>query len=200
MKKSVFFNLDGTLTSNVPYQEITENILVENGVSDEKIDPWKYYELFFENFENLDENPYNSAFREYVKEFDLGLDPNLLGSEYKRRELAHVEPAEGLYKVLEDLEQKYEMGIITDGISSLQEKKIEKIAVKDFFSTILISYRDGGNKEDLEIFTRAEIEHEDSGQYLYISHKDKDIASADAAGWKTAQKRIPELRNYPITF
>ena len=200
MEKAVFFNLDGTLTTEVPYQRITENLLMDRGVDEDKIDPWSYYELFFNRFEDLDSDPYSMGFTDYVQEFELDLDPHELGSEYKERELAYVNPAGGIFEVLSRLEQDYQLGIITDGVVDLQEKKIDKIGVRDIFSSILISYRDGGNKDNLEIFEVAENQQEEIEDYLYISHKDKDIEAAESARWETLQMRIPELTGDPLDF
>ena len=200
MEKAVFFNLDGTLTTEVPYQEITEEILLNRGVNEDNIDSWRYYELFFDRFENLDNDPYVAAFADYIQEFDLDLNPQNLGSEYKERELNHVESANGIFEVLDGLKHDYELGIITDGIVDLQERKINKIGVQELFSPILISYRDGGNKEELEIFKVAEEAHEKIDDYLYISHKDKDIASATNAEWKTFQGRIPKVKDASLDF
>lgn len=184
--------MDETLTKKVPYQQITEAILEDKGVGEEKIDTWRYHDLFFSQFNSMTDNPYISAFSEYFEEFNINLDPEQIGEEYKRRELEAVEPQDSLYSGLEELSREYKLGIVTDGVPSLQQRKIEKLEIKEFMDMVVISHDFEALKASRKPFEHVE-KNLDAESYTYVSHKDKDIKAAEEAGWSSIDACFGEL-------
>jgi len=58
-------------------------------------------------------------------------------------------------KVLDELKEKYKLGIITNGDGIQQRQKIEKTNIKNYFSEIIISSELGISKPDKKIFEIA---------------------------------------------
>jgi len=93
-------------------------------------------------------------------------------------------PEDGLIEVMEYLAPKYKLGLVTNGLISIQSKKIDAIGVRDRFQTILISEAVGVNKPNRAIFLLAcKNLGVDAAQSVFIGdHYDNDVQGAVQAG------------------
>ncbi|MCP4180394.1 MAG: HAD family hydrolase [bacterium] len=82
----------------------------------------------------------------------------------------------------------YKLGLVTNGCSVWQRRKIESLNIKCFFKSIKISEEEGIGKPDPEIFKRCMTElNVTPKQSIYIGdHPIYDMKAADAIGMKTA--------------
>ncbi len=66
-----------------------------------------------------------------------------------------TQPMPKLHEVLEELKKKYKLGIITNGFSKVQRRKISLVGIEDYFETIIISQEEKMEKPDARIFLAA---------------------------------------------
>ena len=87
----------------------------------------------------------------------------------------------------------FTLGLITNGSVGMQSRKLESLALRPLFDTVLISDAEGVHKPDPEIFRRAlERLGVDAAQACYVgNHPDVDVAGARAAGVKAIWRRDP---------
>ena len=64
-------------------------------------------------------------------------------------------PENGLFDILEYLAMKYKLGLVTNGLISVQNSKISALGIKDYFQAIIISEAVGVNKPNNGIFLLA---------------------------------------------
>ncbi len=112
----------------------------------------------------------------------------------ERSELAVAHYVSDRYRGLELFEESIEIvmlvkqhadvGMITNGPSEIQRKKIEHLAIADLFQFILVSEEEGVWKPDPEIFERAlAITGAEPSEAVYVGDSpEHDIAGARAAG------------------
>jgi len=91
-----------------------------------------------------------------------------------------AEPMEGLYELLVYLRSKsVKMAIVTNGSSHMQNTKIDKLKIREYMSSIIISEEVGMRKPDPGIFLRALSEMNSSSKTaLYVG----DNPSIDVIG------------------
>jgi FMN phosphatase YigB (HAD superfamily) len=185
----IYFNLDLTLTEmDRSFDECLEDTLRELGVPEEKIEPERYSEIFFEFFEDMAPEPRKKAFREYLEEKDIEESPEEVSSIYKRKELDAVKPVEGLSDVLEQLSDDLELGVITAGTKELQRKKLEKLGLEKLFEDVMITYEEGKSKKEIleDLEKRA----------IYISNAESDIEKARDAGIRWIKSDLSKPENF----
>jgi putative hydrolase of the HAD superfamily len=98
----------------------------------------------------------------------------------------------GMKKGLARLEkQGFALGIITNGRSPFQEKNIQALGIEDYFSTILVSEKEGIKKPEAAIFQRAaaNLGVPVQGAVYVGDHPEADIADAKKAGMKAIWKK-----------
>ena len=87
------------------------------------------------------------------------------------------------------------LGLITNGSVRMQSRKLECLALRPLFDTILISEAEGIHKPDRRIFGRA-LEHLNTapGRAVFVGDDpDVDIAGARAAGMHAIWRRDPQV-------
>lgn len=90
----------------------------------------------------------------------------------------------GVHDVLPKLKQKYKLGIITNGYSSVQRDKISTIGIGSYFDDIIVSEEAGFGKPDSRIF-QLSCSNLKVGpkEMVYVGdHYTNDIAGAAKAG------------------
>jgi putative hydrolase of the HAD superfamily len=89
-------------------------------------------------------------------------------------------------------ERRLKLGLITNGPTSWQERKITSMGIAPLFDTILISGSEGIEKPDPRIFTRAlERCSVPAAEAIFVGdHPDADIGGAKAAGLRPVWKRM----------
>lgn len=84
-----------------------------------------------------------------------GVDPFQLNQELMD-EMAEVsQPLEGVMDVLNALYGKVKMGIITNGFTHLQQKRLQKTQTEKFFEMVVVSEQIGVAKPDRKVFDYA---------------------------------------------
>ncbi|MBE5877112.1 MAG: HAD family hydrolase [Lachnospiraceae bacterium] len=169
MKKWLFFDLGSTLLdeSDCTEYRILDMLKQENAPSRTAI-VQKMKECAFKG-----KMPYKDTAREF------GLEtiqwPTHLEKMYK-----------GVPKILEQLQNKYWLGIIANQSEGTEERLI-KFGIRDYFKVILSSAEEGVAKPDLEIYRRAleRAECIPENAYMIGDRLDNDIEPAAKLGMST---------------
>ena len=87
------------------------------------------------------------------------------------------------------------LGLITNGSVRMQSRKLECLALRPLFDTILISEAEGVHKPDRRIFDRAlERLNTDPARAVFVGDDpDVDVAGARAAGMHAIWRRDPHV-------
>lgn len=165
----LFFDLDHTLwdfklNSRETLSELFHELrLQEHGVRD--------VEAFIETYEEVNDEKW-AAYRAGTIDKET-LRKTRFSSTLKRFEVEHPEMSHhmeveyikrsphktrlfpGTLEVLGQLQEKYEMHIITNGFSEVQDIKMSKSGLKPFFKSVISSEMVGVNKPDPKIFLHA---------------------------------------------
>jgi putative hydrolase of the HAD superfamily len=147
-------------------------------------DLWHKYSLQLTTKEELRYLRFHKAFLHF-KYDDLELSHHwaneyLMISPYK----THL--IEGTLEVLDYLQDKYELHIITNGFKEVQHIKLHACNLYPYFKNIIISEEHGFNKPDLKIFELAQSLSNSSHQECVMigDNFDTDIMGALNANWK----------------
>ncbi len=162
----IFFDLDHTLwdfekNSALTFQEIlpASNITVDFNMFIKTYIPinfsyWKKYRLeqvtkhelkylrLKETFDALDYNVNDDVIHHLSEEYILKL-PN------------YNNLFEGTFEILEYLQSKYQLHIITNGFEEIQTKKMEKSGISKFFNEVITSESVGVKKPNPKVFEYA---------------------------------------------
>jgi len=145
---------------------------------------WHQYHLNKTTKEELRYQRFYQTFQEF-NYHDISLakkwaDSYLTISPYK----THL--IEGTIDILNYLNSKYDLHIITNGFKEVQHIKLEESNLKNYFKEIIISEEHGFNKPDLQIFELAEEKAKASkSECIMIGDNfDTDIKGALNANWK----------------
>jgi putative hydrolase of the HAD superfamily len=87
------------------------------------------------------------------------------------------------------------LGLITNGSVRMQSGKLDCLALRPMFDTVLISDEEGISKPDPGIFRRAlERLNTNAAQAVFVGdHPDIDVAGARAAGMRAIWRRDPSV-------
>jgi 2-haloacid dehalogenase len=94
-------------------------------------------------------------FRRFADVKQYNGDPQELSEYYLTALGKGAFPLEGATELLEQLKGKYPMGVITNGLTKVQEARFRALKYEDIFDALLISEKEGVSKPDVEIFKRA---------------------------------------------
>lgn len=180
---AIYFDLDGTLIS---YPKDFRSLFDEAlgfRVDDEVYD--LYVDELFSNLENLVENPYFKAFKEIRDQFGLEINPEEVAEEYISVELNATELNGNLFDFLKIMSKNHKIGILTNGATEVQAKKIDRHGISDFVDEVIISNDVGVRKPNEAIFELAK-KNLDSEEHIYIGDTfEEDIKPASETGFKT---------------
>jgi len=193
MIESVIFDLDGTL--------LDRDASVEQFVSVQ-------YDRLTEYLDHIPKNDYIARFIELdchghlwkdkvyqalVSEFAIeGMSWESLLEDYEIRFQYHCVPFPFLSETLNGLkQQRYLLGIITNGRDQFQARAIDGLGIRDYFDAILISEVEQVRKPQAEIFQRAmdRLGVSAFDSVFVGDHPEADIAGAKGAMMKTVWKR-----------
>ena len=91
-------------------------------------------------------------------------------------------------RVLESMDKKHRLCMITNGPPDWQREKLEKLSISEYFEEIIVSGEIGHHKPSPKIFnemTRRMVV--EPSEIIYIGNDyRKDIVGANGVGWKTA--------------
>jgi putative hydrolase of the HAD superfamily len=93
---------------------------------------------------------------------------------------------EGCIEALEHLKSRYSLHIITNGFKEIQNIKLTKSGIRDYFRNVIISEEHGLSKPDEKIFRLAEtLASGQKSECLMIGDNyESDIEGSLNAGWK----------------
>jgi putative hydrolase of the HAD superfamily len=193
MKKSVLFDLDGTLLDRdasvkqfiaVQYDRLHAHL--------SSISKTDYTNRFIE----LDCHGYvwkDKVYQDLIAEFKIErITWQALLNDYEKQFQFHCLPFPSLIEMLNTLKQQgYLLGIISNGRGEFQTKAISGLGIQDYFDVTLISEIEGIRKPATEIFhraiTRLGVSAQDS---VFVGdNPDADILGAKSAGLRTIWKR-----------
>ena len=164
--KHIFFDLDHTLwdfdkNSGLTFQKIFDLHEINVGLNDflEVYEPinFKYWKLFREEKVNKPKLRYGRL-KDAFDAIDFFVEDNLidqLSEDYITYLTTFNNVFEGTYDILDYLESKYDLHIITNGFEEAQSKKIEKANLQSYFKTVTNSEMAGVKKPNPKIFNHA---------------------------------------------
>ncbi|HWB61992.1 MAG TPA: YjjG family noncanonical pyrimidine nucleotidase [Chitinophagales bacterium] len=167
--KHIFFDFDHTLwdfetNSTLALQQIfSENALAERGIASFEKFHYKYQPIndrYWARYHHgiVDKEQVRvGRFYDTLKEF--GIDDSQLAEKMAEAYITISPKMTALFpdaiEVLQYLQQKYTMHLITNGFAEVQWIKIENSGLKPFFEHIIISEEVGTQKPDKAIFELA---------------------------------------------
>jgi putative hydrolase of the HAD superfamily len=195
MIRAVFFDLDGTLYDR--------DALVRRVVSDQ-YDTFQHAlgsiskDKFLKRVTELDDHGYGDKPALYAKiaaEWDLapGVADHLVASFWSLYERG-CELSDDTRITLHTLRKwGMKLGVITNGSTEWQRRKLDSLGITSWFDTVLISEAEGVRKPDAEIFhralTRCGVEASDA---IFVGdNPDADVGGSLAAGLRAAWKSVP---------
>jgi len=206
--KHVFFDLDHTLwdfdkNSGLTFKKIFElnNINIELGTFLKVYEPinLKYWKLYREERVSKPDLRYGR-----LKEaFDT------LGVSVKDDMINHLSEAyidylttfnhlfEGAIEILEYLQYKYHLHIITNGFEEAQERKLQNSKIRSYFKTVTNSEMVGVKKPNPKIFNYAlnSAEANPNESIMIGDSLEADIAGAQKVGMRTIHFDYKDVHN-----
>lgn len=183
--RAVYFDCDGTLlTLDCSYDALFEAACDAVGVDATAEAQAAYGEAFFAAFEEFEPDPYRAGMAAAVEAEGLDADPEALAAAYVDAEVAESTPADGARDALEAFDgADAALGVLTNGVTSVQRRKLEAAGLFDRFDAYLPSYEVGAHKPDPEIFAAAR-ERLDAAAYVYVGDSlEHDARPARDAGF-----------------
>jgi putative hydrolase of the HAD superfamily len=185
--KAVIFDLDNTLVDRTA----TFNSFARS-FTDTYFQHITSREELVKRIIELDEDGYkekNAMFKELLTELPWSSKPELteLLHFYEEKYVEQALLMDDAREVLRYVREKYKTGLITNGKTSVQYGKLDRLQLRSSFDVIVVSEEAGIKKPDSRIF---EIAAEQLGlnpeECVYIGdHPVNDIEGAAAAGMKT---------------
>ncbi len=193
MVKSVLFDLDDTLLDrNTSIDKFIEAQYDRLIVHLNHISKTDYVTRFIE----LDCHGYvwkDRVYQDLVLEFAIdSISWQALLEDYETQFQFYCVPFPFLTETLINLkQQKYLLGIVTNGLGHIQNRSLKGLGIRDYFDVILISEIEQVRKPQPEIFQRAinrlGVTAQDS---VFIGdHPEADIKGAKNVGMKAIWKR-----------
>ncbi|WP_049981901.1 HAD family hydrolase [Halolamina rubra] len=183
--RAVYVDCDGTLlTLDCSYDALFERACEAAGVDATAEAQAAYGEAFFAAFESFDPEPYRAGMAAAVEAGGLDADPADLAAAYVDAEVGASTPAEGAGEALDALDgPDSALGVLTNGVSAVQRRKLESSGLFDRFDAYLPSYEVEAHKPDPAVFDAAR-ERLDADEYVYVGDSmEHDARPARAAGF-----------------
>jgi putative hydrolase of the HAD superfamily len=187
--KAILFDLDRTLHDRdssvlrfLKAQHQSLNELHETEVPPSYID--RFIELECKGYVWKDK-----VYSQLAEEFSLPLSPSELLQDYLTGFHRHCLEMEGTSRLLPFIKKAgLKVGMITNGMTDVQNNTIDALGIRPHFDTIIISEEAGIKKPDSRIFTMAaEALGVSPSDCLYVGdHYENDVAASRKAGMKAA--------------
>jgi len=114
---------------------------------------------------------------------------------------AHVD---GAIPVIKELSRKYQLGVVSNGFTDVQYRKLEAMGLRDLFVCVVLSEEIGIRKPDPRIFLRAALLlHRQPQECLYVGDSyANDVIGAKNAGMRAcwlnrAEVKMPDEKTKP---
>ncbi len=130
-------------------------------------------------------------FAELIAAINLDADPEAMGADFVDGLAHNGELYPGAIELLDELagDQNITLGLVTNGIGSVQRTRLDRLDLNKYFSAVAISGELGTAKPDAEIFRLifAELGEPDRARSLMVGDSlSSDIAGGVAASIDTA--------------
>ena len=176
--KVLIFDADGTLFDfeKSEFSALKKAFLKFNLFFDKNVHLGYYKKLNFEIWSEFEDGKISAEdlkqerFRRYNEQFNLGIDPILFSDAYLEYLSEAAFLLDGAEELLTELSNKFEMILLTNGLTRVQNKRFEKAKMSRFFKKIIISEEVGFKKPQKEIFELAlnDIQHNNKNDILMI--------------------------------
>lgn len=183
----VLFDADETLFSFNSYLGLT-SMLKRYGIEFTRED----YEAFqavnkplWVAYQNNEITAQDIQTRRFAKlSAQTGIDALQLNQELMAEMALVSKPLDGVTAMLEQLYGKVKMGIITNGFTELQQKRLANTHTEKFFEIVVVSEQIGAAKPDRQVFDHAFtlMEQEDKTKVLMVG----DTLASDVLGGNNA--------------
>ncbi|NHX37103.1 MULTISPECIES: HAD family hydrolase [Halolamina] len=183
--RAVYVDCDGTLlTLDCAYDALFERACESVGVDATPDAQAAYSERFLEAFSEFRPNPYRAGMAAAVGTGGIDADPEALAAAYVDAEVEASVSAEGARDALDALEgADTALGVLTNGVTAVQRRKLEAAGLFDRFDAYLPSYEVGAHKPDPAIFDAAR-DRLDAEEYVYVGDSlEHDARPAREAGF-----------------
>lgn len=211
MIKAVLFDLDGTLYDR---DRLAAALFAEQYATFESDLATVSYERYLRDVQAMDEHGHGdkeAGYRALVRAW--GLDHALaerLVAHFWESYYGHCHLAADVRHTLDELRGRgLKLGIITNGTSVRQRRKITALGLEQWFDTMLVSEEEGVRKPDAEIFRRALVRCEAAPREAVFvgDHPIADVEGAHRAGlvavwkfvpyWQPVVAAAPSIRSLP---
>ena len=199
--RHIFFDLDDTLWDfERNSKEVLEQLYQEYGLKSKlgadfhefhsayrskNTEFWKRYNSGEIDKQYLRNNRFHETFKLFGhNDYEENLS---ITQQYLERAPHGKHLKEGAIEILELLQKKFSLHIITNGFAEVQDIKLNGSPLRPYFKNIIISESHGVNKPQTAIFRIAEQlsgAHRDECVMIGDNH-DSDILGALQAGWKS---------------
>ncbi|MFD2332899.1 HAD family hydrolase [Cohnella sp. GCM10020058] len=200
--QAVLFDLDNTLLDRTrTFQNFTSSFV------DTYFTHAQHKESIATRIIDLDQDGYKDKhllFAELLEELPWLTKPELneLMDYYNVHYVKNALLMEHAAEIMSYVRQKYKLGLITNGRTTIQYGKIDRLEIRNLFDFILVSEEAGVKKPDNQIFKMASDKLGISPeQCLYIGdHPKNDIEGAGLAGMKTIWFEVNQPWREEITI
>ncbi len=116
-------------------------------------------------------------------------DPGTVAAAYRDAIEESLVPLPGVEDLLEDLGERYRLGVLTDGPTRAQYGKLETLGWRDLFDAVVVTGELPAGKPDPRTFTAIldALGVEPSETVFVGDHPRADVEGASAAGMTTVQ-------------
>jgi putative hydrolase of the HAD superfamily len=183
---AIWFDLDGTL---VQYEKGFDDIFGVLFEADRKGAFDTFSSSLFRALDQSVDAPYVEAFEAVVAEHDVDRTATELAEAYIDNELDATTVTADTRQFLERLDEHVTLGVISNGASDVQRRKLDKHDLTALFEEIVISTEVGTRKPGAKIFQLA-ADRVDAETHYYVGDTHgEDIKPARQAGFEQIHVR-----------
>lgn len=209
-KEHIFFDLDHTLwdfekNSALTFQQIlsASNIIIDIDVFLQTYIPinLKYWKKYREDKIVKKDLKY-IRLKETFDTLDYFVDDvtiHHLSEEYIVNLPNHKHLFEGTFEILEYLQNKYQLHIITNGFEEVQNKKMQKSGIRKYFNEVITSEAVGVKKPNPKVFNYAlnKVKTSASSSVMIGDNLEADILGAINCGIRAIHFNSENIKTIP---
>lgn len=159
MYKVIILDLDNTLIDfDLMEKACLEATLKNHGLPYDNQALQAYIAINHKLWQGLEKGLYDkktiltARFEKWLNHYNLSGDPVRLNEDYLSGMADHLVFIDGAKEVLDFVQDKYQVVMMTNGVLSAQEKKVQKGHLAKYFDHIIISDQVGFHKPQVEIY------------------------------------------------
>lgn len=205
MIKTIFFDLDDTILDFKKAEAVAvRKTLAEQGVEPTKEIVERYSEINASMWKRLEKGELTRAevlvnrFAQLFKELGVNCNPDKTKEKYEQNLSVGHFFVDGAYELLENLSEKYDLYLVSNGTFHVQEGRLNSSGIKKFFKEIFISEKLGFVKPQKEFFNAVfnKIPKFKKDDAIIIGDSlSSDIKGGNNAGIKTCWFNPKKIKN-----